>query len=160
MRFIGSSNDPNGLESFRVLPLARAQGVAEIVSEVPQRVPFLTALSAIRASDGVLVLGTDEPHYTASKIYGVLMSGRPYLSVFHELSSAHEILSRAGGGVSLGFVPSKRDLLLEPLVKALSTFVDSPRSFAQVHEATYAEFTGAATARRFAEVFRLAALAL
>ena len=31
------------------------------------------------------------------------MSGRPYLSLFHARSSAHQILADAGGGISLGF---------------------------------------------------------
>ena len=101
--FVGTSNQPNDTTSYSVLPIARQHGVEANVEEIPQRVPFLDALAVLSRADGLLLIGSDEPHYTASKIYPGLMSGRPYLSVFHRASSSHEILSRAGGGIALGF---------------------------------------------------------
>ena len=59
--------------------------------------PYLQALKVLTQSNGLLLIGSDEPHYTASKIYPALMSGRPFLSLFHRASSAHDILSASGG---------------------------------------------------------------
>ncbi|MDB5451805.1 MAG: hypothetical protein JWO33_383, partial [Caulobacteraceae bacterium] len=83
--------------------IARDEGVAEFVREHPDRAPFVEALRLMATAPGLILVGSDEPHYTASKIYPALMSGRPYLSLFHRLSSAHTVLGAAGGGVALGF---------------------------------------------------------
>jgi hypothetical protein len=102
LTFVGTSNQPNGDADFRVMPIARAEGVDDLVTETPQRIPYLEALGLLRAADAVLLIGSEEPHYTASKIYPALLSGRPCLGLFHEASSARHILAHAGTSV-LGF---------------------------------------------------------
>ena len=99
LNFIGTSNQPNGVGAYRIRPLAEMAGIADAINEVPQRVPYLDAIGTLARSDGLLLIGSDERHYTASKIYPALLSGRPYLSLFNVESSAHAILSRAGGGL-------------------------------------------------------------
>ena len=91
LNFIGTSNQPNDTTTYRVRPLADAEGVADAVLEVPERVSYFTALECLTQSNGLLLIGSDEPHYTASKVYSGLMSGRPYLSLFHQTSSAHGV---------------------------------------------------------------------
>ena len=92
LQFVGSSNNRAGHADYRVRGLAAAQGVGDLVVETPQRVAYLDALGLVAQSQGILLIGSDEPHYTASKIYPVLMSGIPYLSLYHAASSAHDIL--------------------------------------------------------------------
>ena len=154
LNFIGTTANPNDTTRYRVLPLAEAEGVADIVHEVPQRLPYLEALAIQAHSDAILMLGSDEAHYTASKIFGVLMSGRPYLSVFHTASSAHDILVRAGGGAALSF-SSRNELvaLEEPLVTAIAKLVAEPKSFGRVDPVSYAAYTAAAIARQYATIF-------
>ena len=120
LNFVGTSNQPNDFSSYRVRAIAEAEGVTDVVREIPQRLPYLRALSVLARSDGILLIGSDEPHYTASKIYPALMSGRPFLSLFHQASSAHKVLTTAGGGLALAF-SAKEELaaLEEPLSEAL-----------------------------------------
>ncbi len=154
LNFVGTSNQPGDVTSYRVRPLAEEVGVAELVREVPQRIPFLQALAVLAQSNGLLLIGSDEPHYTASKIYPALMSGRPFLSLFHHASSAHAILSAAGGGRSVAFEhPHELEALVGPLAEALRILALHPEQLGRVDPAAYAPYTAAAVTRRFAEVF-------
>ena len=156
LNFVGTSNQPNNFSSYRVRALAEVEGVADVVREIPQRVPYLRALSVLARSDGILLIGSDEPHYTASKIYPALMCGRPFLSLFHRASSAHEILSRAGGGHALAFsVAAELASLEEPLSKALYSVATAPASFGVADRTAYAPFDACTTAQRFGDIFDL-----
>lgn len=152
--FIGTTASPLDIGSYRVMPIAREFGVADSVLEFPERRPYLEALSFMVQSHGSLILGSDEPHYTASKIYPVLMSGRPFLSIFHRRSSAHEILARAGGGLALAF--ENRDelgSLVSQVAEGLERLTNETASFGSIDPEAYAPFTAHAVAGKFAEIF-------
>ena len=157
LRFVGTSNQPNDSTTYRVRPLAEAEGVADLLTEEPARVPFLEALKVLAIADVVLMIGSDEPHYTASKIYPGLMSGRPFLSIFHRMSSSHDILIRAGGGLALAFETEHE---MENLVPVIASGFDSlaanPDAFGHVDPKAYAPFTANAIAGQFADVFERA----
>lgn len=154
LNFIGTSNQPSGAGAHLVAPIAAEEGVSDLVVETPRRVPFLDALHALANSDALLLIGSDEPHYTASKIYPALMSGRPYLAIFHRASSAHEILSAAGGGRAIGFEDAAALELLAPSIsKALEAIVDDPERFGRADPAAFQPYTAASVAQRFATVF-------
>ena len=92
--FVGTSNQPSGFGEFKVKALAEKYGIGKFVRETPQRVPYLQALDLLANSQALILIGSDEPHYTASKIYPALLSGRPILALFHKASSAYDILRR------------------------------------------------------------------
>jgi hypothetical protein len=154
LNFIGTSNQPNDDSIYRVRPLAEAEGVLDAVREIPARLPYMHALGVLAVSDGVLLIGSDEPHYTASKIYPALMSGRPFLSLFHCASSAHRILTAAGGGRAFGFAGAGELAALEtPLADALRTLAVAPQSFGRVDPYAYAPYEAGAIACRFGAIF-------
>lgn len=154
LEFVGTSNQPGEGGSRFVQPIAERLGVAHLVRETPQRIPYLDALHVLANSHALLLVGSDEPHYTASKIYPALSSGRPYLSLFHEMSSAHAILSRAGGGVALSFGADRPvETLIEPATDALFQLATSPDRFAPPDELVIGEYSAAAIARSFAAIF-------
>ena len=151
--FVGTSNQPGGGGRHRILPIAQSEGVADLVDEYPARVPYLEALSLLANAHGLLMIGSDEPHYTASKIYPNLMAARPYLSIFHEDSSAHSILSVARGGVSLSFSnPDQLVALRLEVAKALQMISESPGSFPVAARESYEPYTAYEVARQFANV--------
>ncbi len=154
LRFVGTSNQPNDSTTYRVRPLAQAEGVADFVTEEPARVPFLQALKVLATADVVLMIGSDEPHYTASKIYPGLMSGRPFLSIFHRLSSSHESLTRAGGGLAFTFeTPDELEALAPAIAEGLERLASNSGAFGKANPAAYAPFTARAVAGHFANVF-------
>jgi Glycosyl transferase 4-like domain len=153
--FVGTSNQPNGFNAHRVTSLAAAHGIAGLVSETPQRVPYLEALSLAANSDVLLLIGSDEPHYTASKIYPALLSGRPCLGLFHKASSAFDILSRSGGARILGF-DSVADLAsrTEDIAAAIRDLALRPESAGSVAPSVIGPYHARAIAQRFAEIFQ------
>jgi hypothetical protein len=153
-RFVGTSNQPNDSTTFRVRPLAESEGVADLVTEEPARVPFLDALRVLATADVILMIGSDEPHYTASKIYPGLMSGRPYVSLFHRASSSHRILSKAGGGLAFSFETHEELASLdEDLSRGIETLAVFPEQAGKANPATYAEFEASAIAAQFGRIF-------
>jgi hypothetical protein len=154
LNFVGTSNQPSGAGGHLVMPHAAAEGVADHVREHPARVPYLEALSLLANSNGLLMIGSDEPHYSASKIYPGLMSGTPYLSVFHAASSAHQILSAAGGGAAHCFATCPELAALVPaLTQSLARLATSSASFGQADAASYEPFTALEVAGQFARIF-------
>ncbi len=102
--FIGTSNQRHDNVQPRVRPLAEQFGIAHVVSEAPPRVAYTRALRALREASAILLLGSDEPHYTASKLYPALLAKRPLLAVFHERSTVVRILRQAADAPTLRLV--------------------------------------------------------
>ncbi len=154
LNFIGTSAQPNSCSKFAVLPLAEKAGVADHVHEVPQRLPYLDALKVLVRSNGLMLIGSDEPHYTASKIYPGLMSGTPYFSLFHKSSSSHAILSQAGGGLAFAFADAlELEALEQPLADAFLKLATAPESLGKADPSAYAPFEARSIAKQYAEIF-------
>jgi hypothetical protein len=157
LNFIGTTylrSDNSDNIDYPVRSLAESEGIAGAVREIPSRVPYLAALSVLARSQGLLLIGSEEPHYTASKIFPALMSGRPFLSLFHRASSAHAILSTAGGGCALSFGNREElDSLSDVLAKGLRTLASNPKALGSSDPAAYAPYEARAIAARFAEIF-------
>jgi hypothetical protein len=115
--FFGTSNQSSS-GAYRVLPVARECGVADAVTEVPGRLDYLDALSVLTHASGILLLGSSERHYTASKLYPALLAKRPVLALFHEVSSVVSILRTAAS---------------EPTVRVVA-YGDGPPADARVGE--------------------------
>jgi hypothetical protein len=114
LHFFGTSNQSES-DAYRVMPVAHECGVAGAVTEWPSRLDYLDALSVLTHASGIVLLGSSERHYTASKLYPALLAKRPILALFHEQSSVVSILRAAGS---------------EPTVRVV-TYADGP--FAEAH---------------------------
>src|SRR5205814_1003505 len=86
--FIGTSYRPDARGYYQVLPRAKEKGIDDIVDESPERLPFLQALRTLTQSDGLLMLGSIEPHYTASRLLPYIHSRRPIFALFHKASDS------------------------------------------------------------------------
>jgi hypothetical protein len=124
--FIGTGkvlNDPN---SFYVGKMAEQyEGLwQQIIFEYPQRINYLDVLIHLKACDGIFILGSTEPHYTPSKVYQGVMSGKPVLALLHRLSTARQVVESSGCGVVVGFDESDFQQVLEKeLMPALKSFL-------------------------------------
>ncbi|MBI2270819.1 MAG: hypothetical protein HYU69_10765 [Bacteroidetes bacterium] len=74
---------------------ANENKVSDSIHEIPERFPFIHILNFLSASSGVMVIGSIENHYTASKIFQSLLSKKPVFAVFHKESSVVSILKQA-----------------------------------------------------------------
>ena len=104
LHFFGTSNQSVS-NAYRVLPMATEYGVADVVTEVPGRLDYLEALGVLTRASAILMLGSAERHYTASKLYPALLAQRPILALFHEASSVVSILRAAASEPTVRVVP-------------------------------------------------------
>ncbi|HEY0054487.1 MAG TPA: glycosyltransferase [Pedobacter sp.] len=101
--FIGTSYAPLGKGKLTVKPLAEEIGVSEYVIEQTDRVPFYEGINCLMKADALVVLGSNDPQYTASKIYPYIMARKPLLAIFNSQSSAYDIIKdcRVGEVIAL-----------------------------------------------------------
>lgn len=92
--FVGTSYAPDASGCYQVKPLAEAAGVSDVVTEIPTRLPFLDALSALATTDTLLMLGSSETHYTPSRLLPYVFARRPILAVMNGASDATRLLER------------------------------------------------------------------
>jgi len=136
LHFFGTSNQSSS-SAYRVLPCARECGVADAVTESPGRLDYLDALSVLTHATAILLLGSTERHYTASKLYPALLAKRPILALFHQASSVVSILRDAGS---------------EPTVRVVA-YDDRPSTDARIAEvACHLRALGADSTYRGADV--------
>lgn len=112
MFFIGTDYAAEGQGRPTFAPIAEAHGVGERVVEQTDRVPYFEALHLLREADMLVLPGSDDPAYTASKLYPYILARRPMLAVFNERSSVVDILgaTRAGQLATFSGHASPEDL--------------------------------------------------
>ncbi len=101
--FVGTGARPNDPASGLVAPIARECGAEGFTVEVAQRQPYLDVLALLHHAQAVLVLGSSEASYTASKTFQALHSGRPVLALLHQASSASAVLREMPGVALVNF---------------------------------------------------------
>jgi hypothetical protein len=94
LTFVGTDYAQVERSSKRVEPIARSCGVADLVEEFPGRIPYFEALAFNLASEAILLIGSTEADYTASKLMTVALSKRPILALFHRESLVSRIAAQ------------------------------------------------------------------
>jgi hypothetical protein len=100
LHFIGTSYSAS---QKKVEPIAEEAGIGDVVRESPNRVDYLEALSLLLDCHMLLVIGSEEAHYSASKVFPYVLSRRPLLSLLHERSNVVPILRDFQAGEVLTF---------------------------------------------------------
>jgi hypothetical protein len=127
LHFIGTSNQATRDAAPRVMPIALEAGVADLVTEDPQRIPFADALRAQLAASALLVLGSTESRYNASKLAPSLIVRRPLLVVAHEGSGmVHHLRQGHGRSVRVITFGDGLDGLAANVRAVLSDWLSQP----------------------------------
>ncbi|MBF0588813.1 MAG: glycosyltransferase [Magnetococcales bacterium] len=105
LHFIGTSYSPKGCGIKSVEPIAAEYGLNDMVEEQTNRVSFFQALKLLADSDGILFISSDDPRYSASKAYPLILAKRPLLSVIHQEGPIREILETCKAGHMIPFDP-------------------------------------------------------
>ncbi len=100
LHLIGTSALPGGEDQFDLKSRAAGFGVADAIDTHPGRVSYLDALRTMQDADLLLLVGSTDSHYTASKLFPYWLSRKPILGVFHR-SSTIVGLAKDLGGVGL-----------------------------------------------------------
>lgn len=103
MHFIGTDYAAEGQGQKTLEPIAEEVGVGSVVREYPARVPYFNALHLLREADMLVLPGSTDPAYTASKLYPYILAHRPLLAVFNEQSSVVDVLGKTKAGEVVTF---------------------------------------------------------
>jgi hypothetical protein len=154
IHFVGTSYAPDASGRYGILPLAEEFGLQNYVTEHPQRVPYLTALQVLLDSDALLAVGSDAPHYTASKIFPYVLARRPLLAVYHEKSSVVEIVRASNAGTAVTFDEAKSEEQVHGEAEAaLRDLVATGGREPETDWNRFSEYTTRAMSARLAKVF-------
>jgi hypothetical protein len=156
LRFFGTSNQTDPAAPERALPMAREAGVADLVSEVAPRLDYLDAVRVQTQANALLLLGSSEPHYTASKLFPALLSRRPLLALYHERSTVVEMLRGAAPEPAARLVTygenQRAGDRVEAIAAALAALLETPGPLPQPEPAVLGELSAAAMAGRLAQL--------
>ncbi len=94
--FIGTSYAPEGQGIPTIAPLAKQYNLQHNVIEITDRISYYRTLATLLKADGLFIPGSDDPAYTASKIYPYLLTNKPLLTIFNSLSPAITVLQEYG----------------------------------------------------------------
>jgi hypothetical protein len=78
-----------------IIEFARENNVEEHIVEIRDRFPYLHVINFLSAAKGVLLIGSTEKHYTASKTFQSILSERPVFAILHEESTAIKIFTES-----------------------------------------------------------------
>lgn len=92
--FIGTSYAPPGTGVCTIKPLANEINIGKYVTEITDRLPYFETLFLLDKADVLIIPGSTDTNYTASKIFPYILAQKPLLVVFHKLSSVIDILNR------------------------------------------------------------------
>lgn len=147
VHFVGTGSSPDDPNGHRVLPRARAAGVADMVDEHPHRIGYVDTLNHLEHCSAVLVLGSTERHYTPSKVFQAILSKRPVFAILHAESTAIGMIETARAGRVL---PLTDDAMPRPeaVAAGLAALVDDPPYDSRAVDGAAFEFLSARASTR------------
>lgn len=155
IHFIGTNYAGGSNAEKRVEPLAKELGVEDLVNEQPLRMPYLEALSVLLESDAILLFGSDDAGYTASKLFPCILAKKPILAVFHEQSSVVEILNRCNAGRAITFATGAESYALASrVIEGLDWLLSLSRGYSpETNWDAFRPYTAREMTRRQCEIF-------
>jgi hypothetical protein len=101
VHLVGTAYAGNGRRTFT--PIAAECGVGDLVSEHPERITYFESLRCLQQAAALLVFGSDDPGYTASKIYPNVLARKPLLVICHEQSTLVQVVNGTRCGTLVQF---------------------------------------------------------
>ncbi|GAB3663628.1 glycosyltransferase family 4 protein [Echinicola sediminis] len=150
--FIGTSYAPDGKGEKTIEPIAESFGVESYVKEITDRLPYFNALATLKMADIILIPGSNDKNYTASKLYPNILAKKPLLSVFHSNSSVVNIMEELEAGEVILF---DMENALENLKRRLDLMVDNIPYSPNTNWDKFYKFTAENMTREQCEFFDL-----
>lgn len=95
--FVGTDYAPPSRARKSITPIAAKHGLEDCVFEIPVRVSETDVRGFQRDAEALVLLGSDDPGYMPSKLFGDLATGKPLVAAFGADSTAKRIASSMPG---------------------------------------------------------------
>ena len=93
-----------GAQAERTMgPVLEERLTADTVAESPRRIGFLESIRKLKEADRLILFGSDDPGYTASKLYNYILAKRPLLVICRAESSVARIVRETKSGELITF---------------------------------------------------------
>jgi len=115
LHFVGTDYASDDRARKTIEPVARELAVDMRVHERTARVPYFQALQLLHDADFLVLLGSDDEAYTASKVYPYLLAGKPIIAVVHERSGLVPLLRKVPSAVLVTFSSSGEATAVEAI---------------------------------------------
>ncbi len=90
--FIGTSYAQGKRAEKTIEPLALKYNLQHVVVEIPHRVPYYDSIRILKKADRILIVGSNDKSYTASKLLMSLLADKPVLAIFHKDSLVSKLM--------------------------------------------------------------------
>lgn len=151
LHFIGTDYAPKERSRKTIEPIAVACGVGDMVLEHSERIPYFEALQCLLDADALIVPGSDDPSYTASKIYPYILAEKPLLAIFHEKSSVVNVLKSTKAGTVVTFETKAE---IEKIADAIATnWLKVPLPTPETNWEAFKEYTAKEMTCRLCDIF-------
>jgi len=121
--FIGTNYAPS-VNKKPVEKIGKELKIEHLITEVPQRIPYFSALSTIMHADILFIPGSSDADYNASKVYNNIFSGKPIFSIFNEKSLVKEAINETAAGVVVGISETDtQETLVQKIEEAMPHFM-------------------------------------
>ena len=109
IHFVGTDYANASRARKTVEPIAAEFDLNGIVDERTDRLPFLITLKLLTDADALLIFGSDDPSYTASKIFPYILARKPLLVIVHKKSSVCDIVKETQAGTLVTFSEDEQE---------------------------------------------------
>lgn len=106
LKFVGTSYADPARAKPSVGPIAEQYGVADLVEESPLRINPAAVRELLDGAEALLLPGSDDPGYVASKLQSLLAMAKPMLAIVHADGDLVAALQGQAGVVVCGFADS------------------------------------------------------
>jgi hypothetical protein len=151
--FIGTDYAPPPRGREWVVPVATAENVHAYVHEHPYRVPYFDALHYLLRADALAVVGSNDPTYSASKVFPYILARRPTLLLFHQDSLVLKFAEEVQTGVRIGFGHEPDVTQLVAQVYERWFVQGGHRAYRAFNEEKFRPFTAESLTQQLAHVF-------
>lgn len=136
-----------------IVDFAKDYGIESIVHEIRSRYPFLHILNFLYRSQGVMVIGSTERHYTASKVFQAVLSRKPVFAILHDESSAYNVLQEvhAGSYVVPWSLQMEESNFINEVACALARFIGNRISWQPNYSLLYDKYSSKSGTRKLSE---------
>jgi hypothetical protein len=99
----GTSYASGSHVELTMAPILQQSLPAVTVTEDPDRIGYLETLRKLKQASRLVLFGSDDPGYTASKLYNYILAKRPLLVICREESSVARIVRETKAGELITF---------------------------------------------------------
>jgi len=155
LHFIGTDYASKDRARKTIAPVASKAGVGDFVTEDTTRLPYFETLQALTDADFLIVIGSDDPSYTPSKIYPYILAQKPIVAVLHEQSSAVKIVQQLNAGcvVELGSDGHNQDAAVRKLADGWQRILEGLPTPPAIDWQRFAPYSAREMTKRQCELF-------